>query len=251
MERRGDPGKIGAVEARHPPLPRWLRSRWMRYLLLGDWNPIVRDPIDVLRFGLLIGSVLLLFLDKNLEAAPLVTVLIVIAPRLLDMPRLFDLAVVAGMSIQAWGNLFDFFNRFAWYDDVVHFVLPMLTCSATYLALAQFEVVPHPGRSELRRRELGVFLVTFLIGLGYAALYEIYEAGADAVLGSTLQESLADTNTDLLFGALGSALGAGLLVFWTRRGWGAMRRESTGDLVAWFSTTREQREAARRRSRVS
>ena len=165
-------------------LRRWLNNPRNQKLLLGDWNPIVRDPIDVLRFALLLGAALLLALDKNLEAAPLATVLIVLAPRLLDMPRPFDLAVVLGMSLQAWGNLFDFFDTYAWYDDVVHFLLPMLTCSATYIALAQFEVVPHPGRPGLRRRELGVFLVTFLIGLGYAALYEIYEAGTDWIFGT-------------------------------------------------------------------
>ncbi len=215
-------------------LPKWLRDPRNQYLLLGDWNPVVRDPIDVLRALLLIGSVLLIFLDKNLEAAPLVTVLIVLVPRLLDMPRPFDLAVVAGMSIQAWGNLFDFFDRFAWYDDVVHFTLPMLTCSATYIALAQVGVVPSPGERVVRRPELGAFLITFLIGLGYAALYEIYEAGADALLGSTLQDSLADTNTDLLYGALGSTVGALLLTAWVRRGW-PTRRLPADAVIALFT----------------
>lgn len=188
----------------------WLEDpRWQR-LVLGDWNPVIRDPIDLMRAALLIGSVLLAFLDKNLEAAPLITVLVVLVPRILDLPRPLDAAVVVGMSIQAWGNLFDFFNRYGWYDDVVHFLVPMLTCAATYVVLARLEIVPPPDRSYLRRHDLGVFLVTFLIGLGYAALYEIYEAGADAVFDSNLQESLADTNTDLLFGALGSAVGAAL-----------------------------------------
>lgn len=217
---------MSVEERRH-----WLEDpRWQR-LVLGDWNPIVRDPIDVMRGALLIGSALLLFLDKNLEAAPLVTVLIVLVPRMLDLPRPLDAAVVIGMSIQAWGNLFDFFNRYAWYDDVVHFLLPMLTCAATYVVLARLEVVPPPDHSPLQRHDLGVFLITFLIGLGYAALYEIYEAGADAILGSNLQESLADTNTDLLFGALGSAVGANALVVWTRNGWGELRRLPSEQVV--------------------
>lgn len=221
-------------------LPRWLRDPRRQRLILGDWNPIIRDPIDVLRALLLVGSVFLLFLDKNLEAAPLVTVLIVLAPRMMDLPRPFDLFVVVGMSIQAWGNLFDFFNRYGWYDDVVHFVLPMLTCSATYVALAKYGVVAHPGANHLPRAETGVFLVTFLIGLGYAALYEIYEAGADALLGSNLQESLADTNTDLLFGALGSAVGALFLVAWTRRGWTEMSRLPPDQAVARITAIRSR-----------
>src|SRR5690606_7339980 len=93
---------------RWPPPPAWITTPRARRLLLGDWNPIIRDPIDVLRGALLIGAVLLILLDKNVEAAPLVTVLIVLIPRALDMPRMFDLGVVVAMSIQAWGNLFDF-----------------------------------------------------------------------------------------------------------------------------------------------
>ncbi len=54
-------------------LPRWLSNPRTQKLILGDWNPIVRDPIDVLRLALLLGSGLLLALDKNLEAAPLAT----------------------------------------------------------------------------------------------------------------------------------------------------------------------------------
>ena len=238
-------------------LPRWLRDPRTQKFLLGDWHPIVRDPIDVLRLALLIGAALLLMLDKNLEAAPLATVLIVLAPRLLDMPRPFDLAVVIGMSLQAWGNLFDFFDTYAWYDDVVHFMLPLLTCSGTYIALAQFEIVPHPGRPGLRRNMLGVFLITFLIGLGFAALYEIYEAGADWLLDNDppLQDSLADTNTDLLYGALGSTVGAALLVYWAHQRWGTMRRVPRDTLIAWFGAPEgdldEARERARTRSRMS
>jgi hypothetical protein len=221
-------------------LPAWLRDPRRQRLLLGDWNPIVRDPIDVLRWALLVGCLLLVILDKSVQAAPLASVLIVLVPRILDMPRLFDLLVVLAMSLHAWGNLFDFFDSYEWYDDVVHFLIPMLTCSSTYILLARFEVVLHPAHGRLRHRELGVFLVTFLIGLGFAALYEVYEAGVDAVFGSKLQDSLADTNTDLLFGVLGSAVGALLLVVWTRRGWAVTRRVAGDDLIAWFGSHRRR-----------
>src|SRR3712207_2203162 len=174
MSASGETAKAPLAE-----LPAWLQDPRRQRLLFGDWNQVVRDPIDVLRALLLIGSALLLMLDKHLEAAPLATVLIVLVPRLLDMPRPFDFMVVLGMSLQAWGNLFDFFDRFAWYDDVVHFLLPMLTCSATYILLVRLGVVPEFTSRAVSRRDLGIFLVTFLIGLGYAALYEIYEAGAD------------------------------------------------------------------------
>ena len=215
----------GAARSRAPaPLPKWLRSPRTRRLLLGDWNPIIRDPIDVLRAALLVGALLLVILDKNAEAAPLATVLIVLIPRLLDMPRPFDLAVVVAMSIQAWGNLFDFFDIIYGYDKVVHFLLPMLTSAATYVLLVRLDVVLDPTRNVLARQELGTFLITFMIGLGYASLYELYEFFADAVLGETLQKSLGDTNGDILAGALGALCGGWLMLVWTHQGWPVTRR---------------------------
>jgi hypothetical protein len=167
--------------------------------VLGDWDTVVRDPTDVLRFALLLGSGLLL-LDKNLEAAPDRDGADSARAAAAGHAAPVRLAVVLGVSLHAWGNLFDVFDTYAWYDDVVHFLLPTLTCSATYIALAQFEIVPHLGQDGPRHRELCVFLITFLIGLGFAALYEIYEAGADWILDNEppLQDSLADPNTDLL-----------------------------------------------------
>jgi hypothetical protein len=221
-ERATEPGG----GRRRPALPGWLDTPRARYLLLGDWNPIIRDPIDVLRAALLVGAALLIVLDKNVEAAPLVTVLIVLIPRLADMPRLFDLAVVVAMSIQAWGNLFDFFDLIHGYDKVVHFLLPMLTSAATYVLLVRLDVVLDPARRVLARQELGTFLITFLIGLGYASLYELYEFLADAVLDAGLQKSLGDTNGDILAGAIGAACGGGLMLLWTHQGWTATRRLS-------------------------
>src|SRR5690606_25754030 len=37
-------------------VPAWLRNPRTQRLLLGDWHPLLRDPIDVLRLALLIGS---------------------------------------------------------------------------------------------------------------------------------------------------------------------------------------------------
>ena len=35
--------------------------------------------------------------------------LLVLVPRLLNLPRPFDLALVLDMSLQAWGNVFELF----------------------------------------------------------------------------------------------------------------------------------------------
>ncbi len=43
-------------------------------------------------------------------------------------------------------------------------------------------------------------------------------------MGTDLQLSNADTVGDLLFDTVGSLVGAGLLVVWTRFSWGSVRR---------------------------
>lgn len=220
--------------ASFPPLPAWLDTPRARRLVFGDWNPIIRDPIDVLRAALLVGSVLLILLDKNVEAAPLVTVLIVLVPRAFDMPRLFDLMVVVAMSIQAWGNLFDLFDRIHGYDKVVHFVVPMLTSAATYVLLVRLDVALDPARRVLSRQDVGTFLITFLIGLGYASLYELYEFFADEAFGTTLQKSLGDTNGDILAGALGALCGGWIMLIWVHRGWTVKRRLPPDVIARWW-----------------
>lgn len=109
---------------------------------------------------------------------------------------------MVAMSIRAWGNLFDLFDSIHRYDKVMHLVLPMLTSAATYVALVRNDVALDPAPRVPGRQERGTFLITFLIGLGYASLCELYEFFADAVLGTTLQKSLGDTNDDILAGAI-------------------------------------------------
>lgn len=62
------------------------------------------------------------------------------------------------------------FDKYAWYDDLVHVLLPMLTCAATYIALARAEVLLDPSHRTLHRHEIGVLVITFLIGLGFTAI---------------------------------------------------------------------------------
>jgi hypothetical protein len=84
---------------------------------------------------------------------------------------------------------------------------------------------------------------------GHRAAYGTRESGADALLGSRLQDGLADTNTDPLFGALGSAVGGWLLVIWTRRGWAVMRRVPADALIALFGRGGVTRATAARKAR--
>jgi len=89
----------GLVDGRHR-----LSAR-LRWLLLGDWTPVVRDPIDLFRLSFLGGAVatgLLGDWEQSLRLA--LTFAVTDVARLMDLPRPFDLAFNVGMGFQAWGT---------------------------------------------------------------------------------------------------------------------------------------------------
>ncbi len=124
-----------------------------RTLLLGDWTPVVRDGIDVLRLVILGGAVAYA-VDGRPGAASLLAGLgaVTLLARLVDLPRVYDLALTAGMALQGFGETLGLYDQFVRFDDLVHFTLPMLTAPVVYIALARLDVVPDPrDETHLRR----------------------------------------------------------------------------------------------------
>jgi hypothetical protein len=199
----------------------------MRTLLLGDWPtaPVLRDPIDLLRLTFLVGAVVFAVTgDAKGVANLLLAAVAVVVARLVDLPRVYDLAFVIAMTFTGWGEALGLYDTFVWYDDVVHTIVPMLTCQVAYIAFARLEVVPDPRERTSLRREWGIAVATFCFGVAVAGLWEIVEFGSDELFGSQLQLSNTDTVTDLIAGTAGSIAGAAGLVLWTTRGWGSVRR---------------------------
>ena len=196
-----------------------------RRLVLGDWNPVVRDGIDVLRLTLVVGALGYAAAGDGGRA----TVLAVLAgatllARAVNLPRVFDLAFVLAMSLEGWGEVLGAFDTIGWFDRVVHVTMPMLGAPVVYIALARLEVLPDPRDETRLRHHAGIFTVTLALGLAIGAVWEIVEWASDGTLGSSLQEGNADTVGDLVADGAGSALGAILLLLWTTRGWGSVRR---------------------------
>jgi hypothetical protein len=210
------------------PVPRLLRHR----LLLGDWSEWMRDPIDVLRASYAVGFAAAAFAGSLASAARLgVTAVFVYIARWISLPRPFDLGFVLAMGLQGWGNVFNLFDTYPWYDTVVHFVLSFWAAPLFYIGLARLGVVPDLDEERERHPLLGIFIVTLSLGLAFGALYEIYEYVVDQ-LGAHLEVGEADTVSDLTMDALGSALGGCLLVAWATFGWGTTRRVPASRLRA-------------------
>ena len=196
-----------------------------RRLVLGDWTPVVRDGIDVLRLVILGGAVAYAVAGRP-GAASLLAVLgaVTVVARVVNLPRVYDLCLTAGMALQGFGETFGLYDEFVRFDDLVHFTLPMLTAPVVYIALARLDVVPDPRDETHLRHYVGIAVVTAALGISIGALWEIYEWRSDAWLGTALSEGNDDTNGDLVRDTLGSLVGAALLVAWARFGWGSVRR---------------------------
>jgi hypothetical protein len=196
-----------------------------RTLVLGDWTPVIRDGIDVLRLVILGGAVGYAIAGRP-GAALLLAFLgaVTVLARLVNLPRVYDLSVTGAMALQGFGETLGLYDDVARFDDLVHFTLPMLTAPVIYIALARVEVVPDPRDETHLPHYVGIAVVTAALGIAVGALWEIYEWRSDAWFGTSLSEGNADTNGDLVRDTLGSLFGAGLLVVWARFGWGSVRR---------------------------
>ena len=203
-----------------PPLERL--PRW----LTGDWTPLVRDPVDLMRISLLAGAAVTLAIGpRNQSFRMLLTFGLTLIPRALDAPRPFDFAFGLAMGFQAWGNVFGAFDTLPHYDKLVHFVLPASTAALMYLGLVRFRVIPELEDESRVHQRLGIMLLCVAFGLTLGGgLYELYEWFADNVLGAHLYVSYGDSIGDLTDDMLGSLAGAVLILAWDASGWGHRRR---------------------------
>lgn len=196
-----------------------------RRLLLGDWNPVVRDGIDLLRLALGVGAIAFLALgDRRAALVAGVFFALTLLGRLVSLPRLYDLSFVLGMSVQGWGEALGAFDAIPWFDNAVHVLVPMLTAPVLYLGLARLDVLPDPKDETRTGHYVGIFVVALCLGLAIGAVWEIVEWSSDGLVGSNLSEGNTDTVTDLIADGSGSLVGAALLVVWARHGWGSVRR---------------------------
>ena len=128
------------------------------------------------------------------------------------------------MILTGWGEALGLYDAWKPYDNVVHFIVPMLCSQVAYIALARIEVLPDMREDFSPHHYAGIFAITLALGVAIGGIWEIFEWTSDNLFGSKLQTSNDDTVGDLIADTLGAATGAALLVAWTRFGWGSVRR---------------------------
>jgi hypothetical protein len=199
----------------HTDLPKWL---------VGDWTRVIRDPLDLLRLGPLIGAIVTLVVGDTTHTGELVgTSAIVWAPRVLNVQRPFDLMFQIGMNLAIWGNVFGLFELIYGYDKVVHFLLPCGSSMLLYIALAHLRLVPDLSEDAGLHDRISMVLVTLAFGLAVGGIFEMWEWFSNTLLGTHMFVSYGDSIGDLIDDTLGALGGGVFLLFWTGRGWGTWR----------------------------
>ena len=196
-----------------------------RTFFLGDWNPWIRDPIDVVR-ALLPAGALAFLLAGDSSGAILLAGAAALAwlVRPLQLPRAYDAAFMVALTLQAVGEALGAYDAIPWFDNITHFTLPFFLAPTLYIALARADVVPDPKDETTTRHYVGIFVVCFALGVALGGVWEIWEWVSDHSFGSSLQLGLDDTVGDLVADTAGSLCGALLLVCWARYGWRSVRR---------------------------
>jgi hypothetical protein len=195
-----------------------------RELLLGDWNPVVRDPIDVARIAFVVAAIAYAASGHGKVVNLVFSSAAVVAVRFVKLPRPYDLGFVLGMALTGWGDALGLYDAFSQYDSVVHFLVPLTLAPIVYILLARAGVLPHIGERGERHHVVGVFLVTLAFGAAIGALWEVFEWCSDHLFGSHLQKGQTDTIGDLVADTAGALVGGVLLVVWSMFGWESERR---------------------------
>ena len=196
-------------------LPKWL---------VGDWNRVIRDPLDLLRLVPLIGGIVTLIVgDHEYTGALFGTFLLLLAPRILNVPRPFDLMFQLGMNLALWGNVVGLFDDIYGYDKVVHFILPCGSSMLLYIVITRLRIVPDLSHDNALHNRAAMVLFTLMFGLLTGGIFEIWEWFSNTVFGTHMYVSYGDSIGDLIDDGLGALIGGVFLLVWADRGWGTWR----------------------------
>lgn len=123
----------------------------------------------------------------------------------IELPRSVLTAIVVFIFATLFlGEVADFYERFWWWDVVLHFFSALSFGAMAFLFIFMlFEGDRYAAPA------WALAMLAFCVGLSIGALWEIFEFGMDQIFGMNMQKSgLVDTMTDLMIDTAGAAIGA-------------------------------------------
>jgi uncharacterized membrane protein YjdF len=196
------------------------RERSLRKLLLGDWHPQLREPLDWARLSFAVAGVGFLLAGSLEPGLRLIfTFFVVMVVERLRVPRWADALFMFGVGLAAWGDAANLFGKVDKWDNIVHFVFPMSAVPVLYVLNVRLGLLPELAAVDRPRQRFALVLFAVMVGLSLGALYEIYEYVAYHWLSADIVIGYADTIFDLTQDALGALLGGALLWVWAANNW--------------------------------
>jgi len=198
-------------------MPPAARGRWDRFFL-GDWGPVVRDPLDILRLAYFAGTIVWLVTGGASADGLVGGSLVLLWGRLVSLPRFYDLSLITALTITGWGSALHFYGQFSWYDNVVHALMPLLITPIVYVMLVRLGVLPELRDLTQVHHQIGFFFIAFCIAMAIGGCWEVIEWWLDQLTGNHRVKDAADTASDLtstVFGAVGAGF---VLIGWSRAG---------------------------------
>jgi uncharacterized membrane protein YjdF len=210
-------------EAVAHPAPEGARGLTWQKLILGDWTRIVRDPLDVARIAFVVSTIVWILLGHAMTGLVAASAVIILA-RVISLPRFYDASVILVMFLLAWGSALSIYGSWGFYDNLVHFITPLLTTGMFYLLLVRLGVLPDFHDLKQLHHRIGFFLTVLALGMAIGAGWEVIEWTLDQFSDVGRVASADDTATDLISDTLGSAGSALILVLWSLGNHSMLRR---------------------------
>jgi len=189
-------------------------------------NCINRRLSFLLKMSLAVGA-LLLFFQGRYQAMMEILVILLITFMPILLGKRFDVGIPHGFETMAviflymslfLGEFGDYYNRFWWWDLVLH------SGSAFLLGILGFLLVYVRNEKQEINLDLPphfIALYAFLFAVGIGLIWEIFEFFMDQVFGLNIQKSgLVDTMWDLIVDLISAAVLAIL-------GWGCIKTRET------------------------
>lgn len=132
-------------------------------------------------------------------------VAVMLVPRLLGLRPAFDIAFGAAIIASTWSSVLNIYITTRWWDIPMHFLTNALGAVLLYIVLVRLRVVG--DHATLPNPMLSAAVMTAALGTTLGVLWEFFEWFGHNVIDPGILVGYDDTLGDLLWGALGSAVG--------------------------------------------
>jgi hypothetical protein len=122
----------------------------------------------------------------------------------IDLPVAYELLIAVFIFATVFmGEIGDAYNKFWWWDIVLHASSGVLLGYVGFLVL----YVLYRQKKLIASASLVAFF-TLVTGLASAGVWEIFEFAADMLLGTSMQRGAVDTMSDIIVASIGSVIAA-------------------------------------------